>query len=74
MRLKDIKTDMENKENESDEALCRICATSGSGEMFAIYSRQGELWDVAEKIGRCLPVIVSITIQLLFQLGFVPSL
>jgi hypothetical protein len=26
--------------------------------LFSIFSPEGELWDVAEKIGRCLPIIV----------------
>jgi hypothetical protein len=39
-------------------SFCRICATTGSGNMFSIFSQEGELWDVAEKIGRCLPIIV----------------
>lgn len=39
-------------------SFCRICATTGSGSLFSIFSQEGELWDVAEKIGRCLPIIV----------------
>jgi hypothetical protein len=39
-------------------SFCRICATTGSGNLFSIFSQEGELWDVAEKIGRCLPIIV----------------
>ena len=41
-------------------SFCRICATTGSGSLFSIFSQEGELWDVAEKIGRCLPIIVCI--------------
>lgn len=41
-------------------SFCRICATTGSGSLFSIFSQEGELWDVAEKIGRCLPIVVCI--------------
>jgi len=39
-------------------SFCRICATTGSSNLFSIFSQEDELWDVAEKIGRCLPIIV----------------
>jgi hypothetical protein len=39
-------------------SFCRICATADSSNLFSIFSQEGELWDVVEKIGRCLPIIV----------------
>lgn len=44
----------------SISSFCRICATTGSRHLFSIFSPEGELWDIAEKIGRCLPIIVCI--------------
>jgi hypothetical protein len=39
-------------------SVCRICATTVSRHLFSIFSPEGELWDIAEKIGRCLPIMV----------------
>jgi hypothetical protein len=44
----------------SVNTFCRICATKSSRHLFSIFSPEGELWDIAEKIGRCLPIIVCI--------------
>ncbi|PSN34484.1 hypothetical protein C0J52_07578 [Blattella germanica] len=50
---------MATNEIDTDKsAFCRICATVNSADMFSIYSKEGELWDIVEKIGRCLPIVV----------------
>ncbi|KAJ9586787.1 hypothetical protein L9F63_019620, partial [Diploptera punctata] len=64
MLLEELKAAMESEQSEPDENLCRICATTGYGNLFSIYSKQGELWNVVEKIGRCLPIIVLPTDEL----------
>ncbi|PNF25121.1 hypothetical protein B7P43_G02005 [Cryptotermes secundus] len=54
----------------SVSSFCRICATTGSRHLFSIFSPEGELWDIAEKIGRCLPIIVLPTDTLPLNICF----
>ncbi|XP_067007151.2 zinc finger protein 813 isoform X2 [Anabrus simplex] len=37
---------------------CRLCATTGIGSLFGIFSKESEHLNIVEKIGRCLPIIV----------------
>lgn len=45
----------------NDGMYCRLCASHNARKsLFSIFGSDGELWKIAEKIGRCLPIIVNL--------------